>query len=111
MIFRIVYEKSSKTEILIPWDDVWNGSYKKMLFGVFEYVNENHLDAPKITEYRHGLVWEISINVPLPEMPIVVSQVPKTKIKIGKVFEHYENFFTDGISTDVYTGTAENGET
>lgn len=111
MIFRVIYKTSNKTEILIPWEDVWNGEYKKKLFGVFEYCGNNGKGVPKITEYKSGLVWEMMNDIPLPEMPVVTSNVPKTKIKISEVFKRYENFFTAGIVTDVYNGTTENGET
>ena len=111
MIFRINYvTRTPAIEIFIPWKDVWNGTYRDMLRPVYDYIAENNLEPAKITEYRDGLVWELKRNIPLPEMPLVLSHVPKTKIKVSEVFKAYEDFFTDGISTDEYNGSAESSK-
>ena len=109
MIFKIKYEtRTPAVEIVIPWADVWNGKYREMLKPVFDYISANNMNPPKISEYRDGLVWELKNNVTLPDMPILLSRIPKTKIKISEVFK-YENFFTDGIVAAEYNGSAESG--
>lgn len=111
MIFRIEYEtKTNFNEIVIPWQDVWNGKYRELLRPVFNHIRDKNLKPPKIAEWRDGLTWEVSKDVDLPNMPVMLSKVPKTKIKISEVFSN-ENLFTDGISTINYGDAAESSKT
>ena len=85
MIVRLIYSTNTNrlTEYVIPWSDVWDGTYKSK----FEAAYAAHKDEYRVSEYRAGLV----VTIPKEydgeiDVADYYTNLPKSKVKISEVF-------------------------
>lgn len=86
MIYRLIYstKRSKYAEYVVPWRDVWNGSYRKTFYDYYVTARETY----KVSEYSAGIV----ITVPVADAVKIKAEdleteQPKSKIKIREVFK------------------------